>query len=44
VAATLNAALGVSSYSQGNVIAVSAMEAIGLSGKSTFDMLCMLIP
>jgi hypothetical protein len=31
VADTLNKALGVSSYSQSNVIAVSAMEAIGLS-------------
>jgi hypothetical protein len=31
VADTLNKALGVGSYSQSNVIAVSAMEAIGLS-------------
>jgi hypothetical protein len=41
VADTLNLALGVSSYSQGKVIAVSAMEAIGLAGKPFID--CMRI-
>lgn len=33
VAETLNKALKVSSYNQGNVIGVSAMEGIGLSSE-----------